>query len=126
MKRRFAVAVENMTLTEDTAFVEWIRTKNLGWWHWIPGFWLITTKSGGVSTEDIRNQLRKITGRKDIMVLEIQKPMTWSGYGPRYARARHVQVDSRNVGRRLMAHPRQLARGSTIRAGRDSGEGKRP
>jgi hypothetical protein len=82
MKRRFAVAVENMTLTEDTAFVEWIRTKNLGWWHWIPGFWLITTKSGGVSTEDIRNQLRKITGRKDVMVLEIQKPMTWSGYGP--------------------------------------------
>jgi hypothetical protein len=69
-------------LTEDTAFVEWIRTRNLGWWHWIPGFWLITTKSGGVSTEDIRNQLRKITGRKDIMVLEIEKPMTWSGYGP--------------------------------------------
>src|SRR5262249_26425255 len=46
------------------------------------------------------------------------------GLWTRYARARHVQVDSRNVGRRLMAHPRQLARGSAIRAGRDSGEGQ--
>ena len=82
MKRRFAVAVENMTLIEGSAFVEWIKTKNFGWWHWIPGFWLITAKSGDVSTEEIRNQLRKITDRKDIMVLEIEKPKTWSGYGP--------------------------------------------
>jgi len=82
MKHRFVVAVENMTLSEDSAFVEWIREKNLGWWHWIPGFWLVASKPGNASTEEIRNQLRRITGRKDIIVLEIGKPMTWSGYGP--------------------------------------------
>jgi hypothetical protein len=82
MKRRFVVAVENMTLAEARAFVEWLRTKNLEWWHWIPGFWLVTTRSGDVSTEEIRNQLRKRTDQKDIMVLEIGRPTTWSGYGP--------------------------------------------
>ena len=39
MKRRFVVAVENMTGAEDRAFVEWLRTKNLEWWHWIP--WIL-------------------------------------------------------------------------------------
>ena len=82
MKRRFVVAVENMTWAEDRAFVEWLRTKNLEWWHWIHGFWLVTTRSGDVSTEEIRNQLRKRTDGKDIMVLEIGRPTTWSGYGP--------------------------------------------
>ena len=35
-----------------------------------------------MSTEEIRNQLRKRTDGKDIMVLEIGRPTTWSGYGP--------------------------------------------
>ena len=56
--------------------------KDLEWWHWIPGFWLVTTRSGDVSTEETRNQLRKRTDGKDIMVLEIGRPTTWSGYGP--------------------------------------------
>ena len=39
MKRRFVVAVEIMTWAEDRAFVEWLRTKNLEWWHSDP--WIL-------------------------------------------------------------------------------------
>src|SRR5215471_2979554 len=103
MKRRFVIAVENMTWAEDRAFVEWLRTKNLEWWHWIPGFWLVATRSGDLSTEEVRNQLRKKNRSKGHHGAGDRKAGDLVGLWARYARERHVQMDSRSVGGGLTA-----------------------
>jgi len=79
MRKWFIVGTQSITNEQEKSFITYIQSKGLGWWHWIPNFWLIT----GTSTEcsEIRDELHKRTGTQDVLVVEVN-PVTWAGYGP--------------------------------------------
>ena len=81
MKRRFVVAIDDETSLDVSAFLEYIREQNFGWWHWVSNFWLLTTYDSSISVNGIRDKVSEICNRKWIVVLEVS-PITWANFGP--------------------------------------------
>lgn len=82
MKKRYIVCVNNSTKEQDEKFVEFIKSKNLGWWHWLNNTWLLVDDSGILTAADIRDSARDIFTPEYNIVIEIgQTTDTWSGFG---------------------------------------------
>jgi hypothetical protein len=78
--RFFVVGIEPITTEQEKSFIEYISAKQMGWWHWIPNFWLIL----GLNTpscSEIRDELHRLAPSETIMVVEVS-PVSWAGYGP--------------------------------------------
>jgi hypothetical protein len=84
MKRRFVVGLDSSTKEQNQEFIEFIRGRQLGWWHWISNFWLLTDPGGKLSAIELRLELGKIYPGVHTLVLELsEKDDTWSGFGPK-------------------------------------------
>jgi hypothetical protein len=81
MRKWFVVGIESMTAEQEKSFLEYIRDKRMGWWHWIPNLWLITG-SDAVGCSDIRDKLMNLAPAKNTLVLAVN-PVTWAGFGPK-------------------------------------------
>ena len=81
MKRRFIVCIDEETSEDVSSFIKYAREQGFGWWHWISNVWLLTTHKPEVKAGQIRDEARKITGDKSVVVLEVQ-PVTWRTFGP--------------------------------------------
>ena len=79
---RYMAAVDGMTNLDDAAFMEFLKEKNVDWWHWLPGVWMMISDDDKISTEVIRDKLRDITGRKHSVIIEVSEHGDWSGFGP--------------------------------------------
>src|SRR5690348_12613400 len=83
MKKLFIVLVESSTDEQNTEFLEWIKAKNLGWWHWFQNAWLLTNSQGHLSSEVIRDELKSFFGTANTFVMELTNyDGAWSGFGP--------------------------------------------
>jgi hypothetical protein len=85
MKRRFVIAVEGFTATQDVALRDYLASKG-AWWHWIDNFWLLTTNRSDVSVEEIRDQLKTIKNDVDsAVVFEFPEDITWASFARKNA-----------------------------------------
>jgi hypothetical protein len=80
MKKFFVVGIEPMTAEQDRSFIEYLRGLRVGWWHWIPNFWLVTGNTEAGCSE-IRDELDRIAPGNTNLVLEVD-PINWAGFGP--------------------------------------------
>lgn len=84
MKKRFVVALDSAIKEQDEAFKEYVRSRGLGWWHWLTNLWLLTDASGQLTASEIRDVLTEIYPRVHALVLELRgDDDTWSGIGPK-------------------------------------------
>ena len=81
MKRRFVIGVDGETPKDIAEFGAYVRQAGFGWFHWFENLWLLTSRDESVTTDSIRDELRRIVGDKHTVVLEVQG-RTWSNYGP--------------------------------------------
>ena len=83
MSKRYIVAVGSSTKEQTEAFLEFIRSNGLGWWHWVEHFWLITDIRERFSAGDIRDELNKTHPKITKLVIELRDDGdTWAGHGP--------------------------------------------
>lgn len=83
MKKRFVICVNSSTKEQENKFVEFIKTQNVGWWHWLTNTWLISDSNGKTNASHWRKNAVEIFKQEHILVLEIgQDNDTWSGFGP--------------------------------------------
>lgn len=82
MKRRFIAAVSGLNKEDQNKFIEFLRQRGLGWWHWIDDLWLITSRRDEISAKDIRDYLRDLASSTRCIVIEIPEDKTWAGFGP--------------------------------------------
>src|SRR5579863_8473740 len=83
MKKRFIVLLNPTTDVQNKAFVEWIKSAGLGWWHYLTGAWLLTDASGLWTATEIRDALRSTFPGVHSLVLEFRPDGdTWAGFGP--------------------------------------------
>ena len=83
MKKRFIVAVENLTPKEQSSLSDFFSEQG-GWWHWIDGIWLVVVSRGSIDTVAIRNKVNEISGSKsNCIVLQVSDTTAWAGYGPK-------------------------------------------
>lgn len=81
MRRWFVVGTESITAEQEKSFVDYIQSTRMGWWHWIPNFWLCTGDDAP-NCDVIRDKFLTIAPGKDIIVVEVN-PITWAAYGPK-------------------------------------------
>ena len=83
MKKRFIIFIEDSTKEQNDSLLDWIRSENIGWWHWFQGSWLLSNARGHLSASVIRDKLKQIYGTSNTFVIELNNGGdTWSGYGP--------------------------------------------
>lgn len=82
MKRRFFVAVSGLSAEEQERFLEFVRGKGMGWWHWISECWLLTDPKQTVTAAEIRDFLHQLSGIQRCLVMEVEPEKSWAGLGP--------------------------------------------
>ncbi len=80
MIKWFVIGTESLTVEQEKSFIEYLEGKRLGWWHWLPNFWLITGDNAPESSA-IRDKLNDLASGKHLLVVEVN-PVTWAGFGP--------------------------------------------
>lgn len=81
--RKIVALVQSMTSEQDREFINYMKKKGWGYWHWIDGAWLITPHESDTDvTVDIRDKLNDIAPAKNIMVFEVDTIKSWAGFGP--------------------------------------------
>jgi hypothetical protein len=91
MKKRFIICHAPGIPAQDEAFRNWLNSQNLGWWHWMQGSWLAVDPTGGLTVEQIRDQLGQIYGSL-CMVFEHDSP-AYAGLGPSDDEKRRLMGD---------------------------------
>lgn len=81
MKRRFVVGIDGETPEDAAKIREYVREKKMGWHHWFPNLWLLTTRNKSITAADIRKLVRSSTEDKHVIVLEVDA-VTWATFGP--------------------------------------------
>lgn len=82
MKKRYIVSINNASNDQEKAFVQYIKAKNFGWWHWINNTWLIIDYDGKSSAAEIRTDAKDIFVGEHTLIIEITGDSdTWAGYG---------------------------------------------
>ena len=83
MKKRFIIGVDPTSKEQEKQFIEYLRGRGCGRWHWINNFWLVTDPSGKVTAKELRDELMRIAPEARILVLPVTPTRGWSGKGPR-------------------------------------------
>ncbi len=81
MKRKFIVAAQGLTKSEQRDFISYLRAQKVAWWHWISGVWLIVDQGDQIELEDMRSHLRKTSASRAIAI-EVGGDKEWAGFGP--------------------------------------------
>jgi hypothetical protein len=82
MRKRYLVAVDGLDKADEKQFIEFLREKGIGWWHWIPGFWMLVDPSGEDSRDAIRDYLHEMPSTTRGLVFDVEEQSFWSGFGP--------------------------------------------
>jgi hypothetical protein len=45
MAKRYVIGTANLTADQERAFLRYLNPIDVGWWHWLPNFWLIKDTS---------------------------------------------------------------------------------
>ena len=83
MTQRFVVLASDLSAEESKSFFNWLKENDCGWWHWIDNCWLVyNEETWGITAQKLRDALVKAAPAKNCLVLEIDEPITWAGFGP--------------------------------------------
>lgn len=80
--RRFILAAQGLTKDAEAALSDRLTETNCGWWHWIPGVWLVVDQGRGWSTESLRDFVLQYVPGGNVIALELSDPGNWSVSAP--------------------------------------------
>jgi len=85
---KFIALTEATSAEEDDAFRTYLKKEGWGYWHWLPGSWLLDTPaqkelSGEVALlTEIRDQLLRVAPNKWCLVIRVEPGHYFTGFGP--------------------------------------------
>ena len=66
---------------KNQQFIGYAKGRGLGWWSWVPSFWLVADVSGQMTAEQLTVAVHDIF-QAPCIVIEVEKEGQWSGRGP--------------------------------------------
>jgi hypothetical protein len=82
MKRRFVVFVDRATPEQQNVITQFFHnTKDVGFWHWFTDAWLVTDSTMKWTAPQLRNALKEIVPRLQLLVLQIDKVSSFAAFG---------------------------------------------
>lgn len=82
MRRRYVVAIDELSSAQRQQFLSYVKEAGFGWWHWIGDFWLLTKTGEPISAADLRDKILEISPGKRCIVMEVKEAGRWAGFGP--------------------------------------------
>lgn len=82
MTRRFVAIVDDASKEQQDTVTNWLRSTPLGFWHYLTDVWLIADWQDKHTTVTIRDQFRALLPGKTTLVLTVEDPNAWAGFGP--------------------------------------------
>ena len=86
MRKRFVIGIQTTTAEQDKAFISFIESNGITWWHWIGGFWLLVDPQGAMTEMVLRDKLRETHPEARSLVICVpESTVGWAGFGPNTA-----------------------------------------
>lgn len=84
MKKKYAVATNPMSVAQNESLIDYIKQKDLAWWHWIGNFWLLIDYNEKVDCISLRDDLSKLFPGLHFIILDVTTAGSgwWGGFGP--------------------------------------------
>jgi len=82
-QKRYVVAAKGLSPHAETALSNHLTTAGCGWWHWIPGVWLIVDPEQRWTTESLRDLVLGFIPGGNVVALELQDAGNWSSSSPK-------------------------------------------
>ncbi|WP_146168570.1 hypothetical protein [Sphingomonas sp. PP-CE-3G-477] len=80
MAKRFVLATQTLPESIEVGFITELRKKKFGWWHRLPGVWLVIDRTDTLTAQDLRDLLKKLSPSTLCLSMEIPKGnANWSG-----------------------------------------------
>jgi hypothetical protein len=67
--KRFFVSTDPMGAKQERELKD--KLGHVGWWHWLPNFWLITDRSESLTAGRIRDYIHELDSSVRAIVMEI-------------------------------------------------------
>ena len=89
MKRRFVVGADPLNAAQVKKFQESLG--DMGWWHWIENFWLVTANDDEkITAAQIRDRVQEANPEARVVVLEFPEDITWAASGQKNSKGRKL------------------------------------
>lgn len=73
--------VDDATAPQQDAVTQYLKTTHYGFWHYFSDGWLITDRSDTLTAALLRDQLNNLVPGKNTLVVQMDNPTQWAGYG---------------------------------------------
>lgn len=77
----YVVAAPGLSPRNEAAFAAWLPDST-GWWHHVPGIWLVTDPQDELSAAAMRDWLNKADADLSCLVLEVTSGGDWAAVVP--------------------------------------------
>ncbi|MXO72251.1 hypothetical protein [Alteraurantiacibacter buctensis] len=75
MSKKFILSTDVLSAEEERQLKE--KLKGMGYWHWLPNFWLIKSISDTVTASQINSMIEEVAPHARCFVTEVEA-MTWA------------------------------------------------
>lgn len=79
--RHFIMLVDDATVAQQNAVTKSFHGKQQGYWHFFSDAWLLIDPTDSLTVDGLRDHLKAVVPGATTLVLPIDNPKTWSGFG---------------------------------------------
>ncbi len=82
MQRKFVICVDDSTSNQQDTLTQYFQDNDsISYWHWFSDLWLITDDDKNWTNVTLRDKVKKLLPKANIMVIQMDGENTWSGFG---------------------------------------------
>ncbi len=77
------VAIDDATKDQQDAVTRYLKSENVGFWHYFSDLWLVTEGGREWTAADLRSNLLEVVPGATLLVMPIESGRKWAAYGPK-------------------------------------------
>jgi len=79
--RRFIIVVDDATPTQQDAISNHFQNLRLAFWHRFTDMWLIADPTDSMTTNTLRDAVKRAISVKAVLVMKVDSPTAWASFG---------------------------------------------
>ncbi len=77
----FILGSDTLSSVQRDAITNYLSGAGLGYWHWLPDFWLITSGDDRITGPSLRDVVKSIIPNVQFTIFPVEPVGTWAGVG---------------------------------------------
>lgn len=84
MRKRFIILANHpsplVLKMGKSAITAYLRDSGMGWWHWFPSVWLVSTSRSEITVQDLCEKIKEIAPLLHHLEFEVTGNPPWTGF----------------------------------------------